>query len=210
MASQVSSIICLEKNWHLSFSNSSRNIVERGALLNSFYRATISLIQKPDKDITHTKRNLQANVTDKHRWENPPQNINKTKNKGALVVENPPDSTWDSGSVSGLRRFPGGGNGNPLQYSCPENSKDRGPWRATVHGIAELGMTEHTHTTWSSRIHYRLQRWLNIHKASTQSATLTKCRVKGKNWINLSIDAGKAFDKIQHLFITETLKVHVK
>ena len=42
MASQVSSIICLEKNWHLSFSNSSRNIVERGALLNSFYRATIS------------------------------------------------------------------------------------------------------------------------------------------------------------------------
>ena len=38
----------------------------------------------------------------------------------------------DPGSISGLRRFPGEGNGNPLQYSCLENSMDRGAWWATV------------------------------------------------------------------------------
>ena len=43
----------------------------------------------------------------------------------------------DLGSVSGLGRSPGGGNGNPLQYCCLENPMDRGAWQATVHGIAE-------------------------------------------------------------------------
>ena len=38
----------------------------------------------------------------------------------------------DLGSISGLRRSPGRGNGNPLQYSCLENPMDRGAWRATV------------------------------------------------------------------------------
>ena len=39
----------------------------------------------------------------------------------------------DLGSIPGPGRSPGGGNGNPLQYSCLENSMDRGAWRATVH-----------------------------------------------------------------------------
>ena len=55
----------------------------------------------------------------------------------------------DSGSVPGLGRSPGVGNGNPLQYSCLENPMDRGAWRAIVHGIAKSDMTEqlssHTH-----------------------------------------------------------------
>ena len=42
----------------------------------------------------------------------------------------------DVGSVPGSGRSPGGGNGNPLQDSCWENSKDRGAWQATVHGVA--------------------------------------------------------------------------
>ena len=42
----------------------------------------------------------------------------------------------DPSSLSGLGRFPGGGNGNPLQYSCLENPVDRGAWQAAVHGIA--------------------------------------------------------------------------
>ena len=43
----------------------------------------------------------------------------------------------DSGLIPRSGRSPGGGNGNPLQYSCLENSMDRGPWGATVHGVAQ-------------------------------------------------------------------------
>ena len=45
------------------------------------------------------------------------------------------------GSIPGSGRSPGEGNGNPLQYSCLENSVDRGAWRAAVHGNAESDMT---------------------------------------------------------------------
>ena len=50
----------------------------------------------------------------------------------------------DLGLVSGSGRSPGGGHGNPLQYSCLENSMDRGTWQAIVHRVAELDMTEAT------------------------------------------------------------------
>ena len=43
----------------------------------------------------------------------------------------------DPGLIPGLGRSPGEGNGDPLQYSCLENSKDRGAWRAIVHGVAK-------------------------------------------------------------------------
>ena len=43
----------------------------------------------------------------------------------------------DLGLIPGLGRSPGEGNGNPLQYSCLENSMDRGPWRAVVLGITK-------------------------------------------------------------------------
>ena len=43
--------------------------------------------------------------------------------------------TRDVGSIAGLRRSPGEGNGNPLHYSCLENSMDREDWQATVHEI---------------------------------------------------------------------------
>ena len=43
----------------------------------------------------------------------------------------------DTGSAPGLGRSPGGGNGNPLQYSCLKNPKDRGPWRATVQRVTK-------------------------------------------------------------------------
>ena len=42
----------------------------------------------------------------------------------------------DLGSVPGLGKSPGVGKGNPLQYSCLENSMDRGDWQAIVHGVA--------------------------------------------------------------------------
>ena len=43
----------------------------------------------------------------------------------------------DLGSIPGLGRSPGEGNGNPLQYSCLENPMDRGAWWTTVHGVAK-------------------------------------------------------------------------
>ena len=58
----------------------------------------------------------------------------------ALVVKNPPTNAGDvrdSGSIPGWGRSPGGGHGNPLQYSCLENPMDRGAWRATVPGITK-------------------------------------------------------------------------
>ena len=52
--------------------------------------------------------------------------------------------TRDGGLIPGSGRSPRGGNGNPLQYSCLENTMDRGARWATVHeGHKELAMTEH-------------------------------------------------------------------
>ena len=46
-------------------------------------------------------------------------------------------SAGDQGSIPGLGRSPGEGNGNLLQYSCLEKSMDRGAWRTSVHGVAK-------------------------------------------------------------------------
>ena len=53
------------------------------------------------------------------------------------VVKNPPAKTGDAGSTPGLGGSPGEGNGNPLQYSCLGNPKDRGAWWATVHRVTK-------------------------------------------------------------------------
>ena len=58
----------------------------------------------------------------------------------ALVVKSLPANAGDirdTGLIPVLGRSPGGGNGNPLQYSCLENLMNRGAWWATVHGIAK-------------------------------------------------------------------------
>ena len=57
---------------------------------------------------------------------------------GGSVVKDPPAIAGDSGDtglVPGLGRYPGGGNDNPLQYSCLKNPMNRGTWWATVHGV---------------------------------------------------------------------------
>ena len=57
------------------------------------------------------------------------------------------ESTCNGGdvcSIPGVGRSPGGGPGNPLQYSCLENAMDRGDWQTTVHSISESDMTEVT------------------------------------------------------------------
>ena len=55
------------------------------------------------------------------------------------VSEESACNAGDLGSIPGLGRSPGEGNGKPLQYSCLENRMDRGAWQATVHGVARVG-----------------------------------------------------------------------
>ena len=60
----------------------------------------------------------------------------RSNSQVAIVVKNPPANAGNvrkSGSIPGLEKYPGVGNGNPLHYSCLENPMDRGAWRSTVH-----------------------------------------------------------------------------
>ena len=59
---------------------------------------------------------------------------------GSSVLKNLPANAGDTGDTSlipGSRGSTGGGNGNRLQYPCPEKSMDRGAWQATVHGVTK-------------------------------------------------------------------------
>ena len=61
------------------------------------------------------------------------------------MVKNPPANAGDirdTGLVPGLGRSPGGGNGNPLQYSYVEDPMDKGAWWAIVHSVAESNTSE--------------------------------------------------------------------
>ena len=65
---------------------------------------------------------------------------------GSVVKNRPPNAgdTEDAGSIPGLGRSLGGGNGTPLQHPCLEKSMDRGAWQATAHGVAkDSDVTEH-------------------------------------------------------------------
>ena len=71
-----------------------------------------------------------------------------------LAVKNLPANAGDirgADSVSGPGGSPGGGHGNPLQYSCLQNPMDRGARQAMVHGIAELDTTTNLAHTWEAR-----------------------------------------------------------
>ena len=63
-----------------------------------------------------------------------------SQGKDSSVVKNQPPNTGNTsnvGSVPGSGRSSAGANGNPLQYSCLENSMDRGGWQTTAHGISK-------------------------------------------------------------------------
>ena len=66
---------------------------------------------------------------------------------GGTVVKNSPANAGEVGLIPGLGRSPGEVHGNPLQYSCLQNSMDRGAWQATVHGVTKswTGLSMHAH-----------------------------------------------------------------
>ena len=80
----------------------------------------------------------------------------KAVNQVAIMVKNLPSKTWDvrgMGLTPGSGRSPGEGTGTPLQYSCLENSVDRGAWWATFYGVAESDTqkqlsTQHSDPKW--------------------------------------------------------------
>ena len=68
---------------------------------------------------------------------------------GGAAVKNLPDNARDAGdrsSIPGWGRSPGGGNGNPLQYSYRENPMDRGAWWATIHMVTKSQKRLSIHT----------------------------------------------------------------
>ena len=104
----------------------------------------------------------------------------------------------DKGWIPGSGRFPGGGNGNPLQYSCLENPMDREAWQATIHGITKVGhdwpraclcthVSMHTHT------HTQLLKTIKTFVLSTLWTVCTWISVCTFPWLLLFIDSLNAY-----------------
>ena len=77
-------------------------------------------------------------IPDKHKVKTQPKFIEQLGFPCSLVSKESACNAGDLGSIPGLGRSPGKGSGNPIQYSCLENPKDRGAWRATVYGVIRV------------------------------------------------------------------------
>ena len=95
------------------------------------------------------------------------------------MVKNLRAIAGDAGLISGSGRSPGGGNSNPLQYSCLGNPMNRGAWWATVHGVARVGhktLNNNLATKqkqWSKVLYYSLWIWFICHSERTCQASLS-------------------------------------
>ena len=104
--------------------------------LNSILPPASQVILNIGPEQPHLNAIMARNSDQRGNWESP---ILLLGFPGGSVVNNLPASAGvtDVGSSPGSGRFPGGGNGNPLQYSCLENLKIGGAWWATVHRVAK-------------------------------------------------------------------------
>ena len=105
----------------------------------------------------------------------------------------------DAGSNPGSGRSPGGGNGNPLQYSCLENPMDRGAWWVTVHGVTKSRhdwVTERTHKEGKA-----------IDNDTEGAQVLIRVRVKGKWWekgLEYQVEAGWVLENLLYALVWHT------
>ena len=102
---------------------------------------------------------------------------NRRASQMVLVVNNPLANAGDIrdvGLIPGSGRSPGGGHGNPLQYSCLGNPMDRGAWHATVHGVSKS-------QTWLSNFHFQELR-INWNKLYTEGGILLCVLKKDRTW----------------------------
>ena len=83
----------------------------------------------------------------------------------------------DTGSIPGLGRSPGGGHGNPLQYSCLEKPMDRGAWEATVHGPQRVW---HDRSALAHTLKGHLESLESLKEGKTVIYTWGRDRVPGK------------------------------
>ena len=100
------------------------------------------------------------------------------------MVKNPPANAGDTGDLGlilGLGRYPGGGNGNPLQYSRLGNPMDRGAWWAIVKGMAK------SQTQLSIYMHIYTYLYTHIHKSSYIVYLYTLYRYRLNKDIHLSL-----------------------
>ena len=109
------------------------------------------------------------------------------------------------GSSPGSGRSPGGGNGSLLQYSCPENTMDRGNWQVTVHRVAQ-SQTQlkwiHTHTLFREDIYFKGIKWWIFRTHNTVTFWDSYVAIFGTPWSTGS-------QKVRHNWSNLALAHHI-
>ena len=126
-------------------------------------------------------------------------------------VKEPACNAGDLGSIPGLERSPGGGHGNPLQYSCLENPLMRGAWWAIVHRVAESDTTEATeHMLHMASLvtSFRPGEFFSPHNCMSQVLV-----IKFRTYIpigSVSLERANTNNTKTHIILYFLLYVHVK
>ena len=113
---------------------------------------------------------------------------------GGSMVKNLPANVEDVGLIPGSGRSPREGNGNPLHYSCLENSMDRGAWWSTVHGVTKTGT--------------RLSNWTHIQSVQTNDLNPVFLPGEFHGQRNLAGYKPMRSQRVRHDWATNTYNTH--